>query len=204
MKKIFLLTAIITSFIACNSDSGKTLPVITDDNPNLNGELGPITGFLIRLVDSEGNWIEGIEEKEMKLLVADSDWNILNEQPDNTPGVFYDHSLWGIGKEYNWIGNGKEEFIGGKKELLYIVIVTSLKNLSYFEKNDDTYGEYLVLQIDENTSLYIQLFYKEYHNFAGHCIEKFICNGKEYMNLEYVGVEGNKALMQNTHDIVIE
>jgi len=35
-------------------------------------------------------------------------------------------------------------------------------------------------------------------------IEKFICNGIEYINLEYVGKEGNKGLIQKMNDIVIE
>jgi len=119
MKKIFLFIITVCFFIACNSDNGK-VPTKTDDNPNLSGVLGPILHFYIRLVDTQGNWINGIEEKQMKLLVADSNWNILDEQPNNTPGVFYDHPIWGIEKQYNYVGNGKEEFIGGKKELLRV------------------------------------------------------------------------------------
>jgi len=50
------------------------------------------------------------------------------------------------------------------------------------------------------------LFYKEFYNYSGPCIEKFVCNGKEYINLEYVTDydTGSRALIQNTHDIVIE
>jgi len=147
-KMIFLLTILVTALLSCDNEEKK--------QDNNSGELGPIASFFIRLVDTEGNWIEDVEEKEMKLLVADSNWNI-------TPGVFYDHSMWWIEKHYNYVGNEKEEFIGEKKELLSIEITTYLKDLSYSKNNDDTYEEYLVLQIDENTSLNIQLFYKEFY-----------------------------------------
>jgi len=51
------------------------------------------------------------------------------------------------------------------------------------------------------------LFYKEFYNYSGPCIEKFICNGKEYINLEIIpnyrngqgAVRGEKI-----NDIVIE
>jgi len=104
MEKIFLLTLLILT-TACGNDK----------NEFNNGQLAPILGFSVRLVDSEGNWIEGIEEKEMKLLVADSDWNILKKQSDNN---LYPNPFWRIEKDYNYVGNGKEEFVGGKKELL--------------------------------------------------------------------------------------
>jgi len=200
MKKIFLLTAIITSFLSCDNEEKK--------QNHTNGMLGPITFFSIRLVDVQGNWIEGIEEKEMELLVADSNWKTLDPQPEN-----YSYSLdnnpfysWGIEKHYDYVRNEKGEAIE-KKVLLYIEIFTLLKDLSYDPKNDDTYGGYVVLKIDENTSLNIQLFYKEFYNFAGPCIEKFICNGKEYINIESVtnyryGKDGVKEVKIN--DIVIE
>jgi len=198
MKKIFLFTVIIASFITCSDHNEK------NDEKSM---LGPIPTFLIRLVDTQGNWIEGIEEKEMQLFVADSNWNILKEQPDNTPGAFYFHPLWRIKKRYNYVGNGKEEFIGGKKELLSIEIFTFLSVLSYNPKNDETFGEYLVLQIDENTSLNIQLVHKEFFNHVGPCIEKFICNGIEYINIESIPNYRNgedAAGQQKINDIVIE
>jgi len=201
MKKIFLLTVIITSFIACNNDSEKKTIKI-DNEPVLGGELGPIVSLFIRLVDSEGNWIDRIGKKELKLFVADSNWNILEEQPNNAPGIFYDHSLWWTGKCYNNTENGKE------KELLYIEIVTFLGDLRYYDYiNDKNYGDYIVLQIDENTSINIQLFYKEFYNHSGLCIEKFICNDKEYVNLEIIPDYhyGKGAVAgQKINDIVIE
>jgi len=198
MKKIFLLTVIITSFIVCNNDGEKT-PIEIDDESFINGVLGPVVSFFIRLVDSEGNWIDRIEEKELKLFVADSNWNILEEQPDNTAGVFFDHPLWWTEKNYKDIGNGK-------KDLLFIEIFTLLKHLDYI--NDETYGDYIVLQIDENTSVNIQLFYNEFYNHAGLCIEKFICNGQDYINLEIIPDyhdDGKGAVAwQKINDIVIE
>jgi len=193
MKKMFFLLTIAALLMVCCSDNEETN----------NSMLGPIDSFLIRLIDTDGNWIEGIEEKEMKLVVADSNWNILDEQPNNAPGTFYDHPLWWIEKHYNYVENGKEEFIGGKKELLSLDVTIFFKYI----KNDKTYGNYIVLQIDENTSLNIQLFYKEFYNHAGPCIEKFICNGKEYINIESVtnyryGKDGVKEVKIN--DIVIE
>jgi len=106
---------------------------------------------------------------------------------------------------YNYKKNEKgEEIRDGKKELLYIHIYSGFGNIRHYNSiNDETYGDYVVLKIDENTSINIQLFYKEFLN-RGACIEKFICNGVEYINLEYVGEEGNKALIQKTNDIIIE
>jgi len=60
---------LIITFLYCDNEKKKQ---------DEKGFLGPITHFLIRLVNSEGNWIEGIEEKEMKLLIADREWNILD------------------------------------------------------------------------------------------------------------------------------
>jgi len=193
MKKIFLLT-IVVSFITCKSDN----------LDNQQSALGPIEYFFIRLVDKEGIMIDGLEEKEMQLFVADSNWNILEPQPENynswLSNPFY---LWGIKKEYNYVGNGKEELIN-------IVIGVNFKQLSYYDDTkDETYGDYVVLQIDENTSLNIQLFYKEFYN-RGACIEKYICNGIEYISLESVTyycdgqyVEG-PAGEPKINDIVIE
>jgi len=39
--------------------------------------------FFISLVDQTKNWIEDIDQKELKLFVADSEWNILDTQPEN-------------------------------------------------------------------------------------------------------------------------
>jgi|GEM_PF-752573 len=204
MKKIFLLTAMITAFITCNSDN--TL-ARTDDTTNQNGMLGPISNLFIRLVDKEGNWIEGIEEKEMKLFVADSYWNILEEQPDNTPGVFHALPLWSIEKNYNYV-EGEEEDTYIKTDLLTLSITTYFKDFLNNDQNNGTYGDYIVLKIDENISLNIQLFYKEFYNHVSPCIEKFVCNGIEYINLEYNNPDDpdprNRALMQKINDIVIE
>jgi len=207
MKKIFLLTVIVTSFITCNSDNGKT-STKTDDDTNLNGMLGPIADFFIRLVDREGNWIKGIEEKEMQLLVADSNWNILEEQPDNTPGVFHAPSLWKIEKIYNYI-KGEEEDTYIKTDLSVLSITTFFKHFLSYRQNNETYGDYIVLKIDENTSLNIQLFHKEYYNHVGPCIEKFICNGIEYINLESYTYYHNGRYIESTrgpkiNDIIIE
>jgi len=173
MKKIFLLT-IIASFTTC-----------CDDIETNNGMLGPIRDLSIRLVDTEGNWIEGIEEKEMQLFVADSNWNILEPQPENynpwSSNPFY---LWGIKKEYNYVGNGKGEFVGGKKELLRIYVGAAFRNDTKYRYryrdiiDDETFGDYVVLQIDENTSLNIQLFYKEFSNYMDTCIEKPVVHFK--------------------------
>jgi len=200
MKKIFLLTLLIL-ITACDNSK--------DNDINSNGMLAPIGHFCIRLVDTKGNWIESVEEKEMQLLVADSNWNPLDPQPENysysLKNPFY---LWSIKKKYNYTGNGKDEFIGGKKELLLIEVGSGFKSISNFDYiNDKTFGDYVVLKIDENTSLNIQLFYKEFFN-RGECIEKFVCNGKEYINIEYVNPYDpdprNRALIQKINDIVIE
>jgi len=204
MKKIFLLTAIITAFITCNSDNTSAK---TDDATNQNnGMLGPISSLFIRLVDKEGNWIEGIEEKEMKLFVADSYWNILEEQPDNTPGVFHALPLWFIEKKYNYV-EGEEEDTYIKTDLLTLSITTYFKDFLNNDQNNETYGDYVVLHIDENTSINIQLFYKEFYNRVSPCIEKFVCNGIEYTNVESIPNyrNGKDATgRQKINDIVIE
>jgi len=94
MKKIFLLTALYITVCSC-------------DNKDYYERKGPvhppINSFFIRLVDKEGNWIEGIEEKEMQLFVTDSNWNILDPQPDSE--VYLSHLdnpiFWAIQKHYN-------------------------------------------------------------------------------------------------------
>jgi len=201
--------------MAC-SDDDSTNKRICCKTPGINY-------FLIRLVDTEGNWIKGIEEKEMKLLVADSQFNILDLQPkkyDPVSGEWIENYLWGIKKFYNYAGTGEEEFIGGKKELVFIEVGAYFDNIAnhfrdgisietYLSYFDITYSDYyIVLQIDEKTSLKIQLFYKEFFNH-GICIEKIICNGKEYISLESVpyyrnGMYVKGARGPKTNDIVIE
>jgi len=178
MKKIFLLV-IMMCFVACDNAKDEYVPTCC--------QLGPIANFHIRLVDTQGNWIVGIEEKEMKLLVADSEWNILEEQPDNTPGVFHALSLWNIEKIYkhcNLTKNEEEEEFCIWEELISLEITTFFKyfNLYKNNNNNETYGDYIVLQIDDNRYINIQLKYVEKENHVSSSIDKFICNGVEYDN----------------------
>jgi len=199
MKKIFLVTVLYVMFCSCDSKDHYDRKIGTG--------LPPINTFSIRLLDTRGNWIEGIEEKEMQLLVADSNWNTLDPQPEN-----YDYSgkpfyLWSIEKIYNYVRNEKGEAIE-KKELVIIEIGSGFKNIRHYDYiNDETFGDYIVLKIDENTSLNIQLLYKEFL-WRGLCIEKFICNGIEYTNIEYANPNApdprTRALIQKINDIVIE
>jgi len=164
MKKIFLLV-IATCLINCNWDDDDYICCVS-----------PILNFSIRLVDKEGNWIEGIEEKELQIFVADSNWNILEEQPEKSSYVDGDPRP-PVCKSYDRENSGK---------LIGILIDTYVL---FFSKDGERFGDYLILQIDENKSINIQLIFEKEHKWFK--IEKIVCNGKEY-------------LIHETKDIVVE
>jgi len=159
MKKIFLVLTIV-SFISCSSDNnnkGNDDDIILDMPPSdLN--------FLISLVDQTKNWIEDFDQKELKLFVADSEWNILDTQPEN-PLCENNPNKCSVQKSYN----------PESKNLEYIRIKTYY---TFFLEGGEKMGDYLILKIGEDIFINIQLiFEKGYEWFR---IEKFICNGKEY------------------------
>jgi len=134
------------------------------NNDHILDSPPPNWSFLIRLVDSEGNWIEGIEEKEMKLLVADNQWNILDKQPKIPPE---DSDYYPIQKIYNL----------HSKNISYVLINACTM---FFSINEKRFGDYLILRIDEKTDIKIQLIFREKYRWF--IIEKVICDGKEYIN----------------------
>jgi len=167
MKSIFIFT-ITFCLITCSSDS-------YNDNENKPHDISyaqpSINAFFIRLIDENGNWIEDIEEKDLQLLFADSQWNILEPFPK---GYYWEQS-WGIIKQPNLVKNDNEEELSVGEGILCIGIYTDI-----YQINDGQVGDYLILKIDEDTSVNIQLLYVEKYNRSGLCIEKIIIKGQEY------------------------
>jgi len=150
MRSIFFFITMFSLIICgCNNNDVLDMPP-------------PTWSFVIRLVNTQGDWIDEIEKKELKLLVADNHWNILDKQPKMPSEDSYDYPTQKIYNLYS-------------KNISYVLINAYTM---FFSINGKRFGDYLILRVDEKTDIKIQLIFKEKYQWF--IIEKIICNGKEY------------------------